>query len=202
MAAYIERGGTTIDTAPNYAGGASEEIVGRFAKSRRDELLLSTKYTASNSPHPLAGGNSRRAMIQLVEASLARLGTDRIDLMWLHFWDFTTPLDEVLRAADDLCRASKMLYFGLSYTPAWLASRAVTMAELTRTIPVSALQLEYSAAVRDVEHELLPLAAACELGVFCWGPQAAGARPGSRAMSRRLCQNAREHAQFVSSILT
>ncbi|WP_281384769.1 aldo/keto reductase [Novosphingobium piscinae] len=185
MAAYVERGGTTIDTAPNYAGGTSEEIVGRFAHGRRDELVLSTKYTASALAHPLAGGNSRRSMVGSVEASLTRLGTDRIDLLWLHFWDCTTPLDEILRAADDLCRAGKILYFGLSDTPAWVASRAVTMAELTRIVPVAALQMEYSVAVRDVEHELLPLAAACDLGVFCWGPLAAGALARGESPQRR-----------------
>lgn len=185
LAAYVERGGTTIDTAPNYSGGVSEEIVGRFAKSRRDELVLSTKFTASPSAHPLAGGNSRRAMVQSVEASLRRLGTDRVDLLWLHFWDFTAPLDEVLRAVDDLVRAGKILYFGLSDTPAWLASRAVTIAELTRSAPVIALQLEYNAASRDVEHELLPLADACDLGVFCWGPLAAGALAAGNEPVRR-----------------
>ncbi|MBP6434159.1 MAG: aldo/keto reductase [Sphingorhabdus sp.] len=185
LAAYVEHGGTTIDTAPNYASGASEEIVGRFARSRRDELVISTKYTGSTSSHPLAGGNSRRAMVQSVEASLRRLDTDRIDLLWLHFWDFTTPLDEVLRAADDLVRAGKILYFGLSDTPAWLASRAVTMAELTRSAPVVALQLEYNAASRDVEQDFLPMAKACDLGVFCWGPLAAGALAAGSAPQRR-----------------
>lgn len=185
LAAYVERGGTTIDTAPTYADGASEEIVGRFARGGRDELVLSTKFTASASSHPLAGGNSRRAIVQSVEASLRRLGTDRIDLLWLHFWDFTTPVEEVLRAVDDLVRAGKVLYFGLSDTPAWLASRAVTMAEVTRSAPVVALQLEYNVASRDVEHELLPLAKACDLGVFCWGPMAAGALAGGSSPQRR-----------------
>jgi aryl-alcohol dehydrogenase-like predicted oxidoreductase len=201
LAAYVERGGTTIDTAPNYAGGASEEIVGRFAKGRREELVLSTKFTASGSPHSVAGGNSRRAMMQSVEASLRRLGTDRIDLLWLHFWDFTTPLDEVLRAADDLVRAGKILYFGLSDTPAWLASRAVTIAELTRSAPVAALQLEYNAATRDVEHELLPLADACDLGVFCWGPLAAGALAAGDGPVRRAASSVPDDVSQIAGRL-
>jgi len=172
---FVTAGGTTIDTAPNYADGGSETIVGDFAQGRRDELVLATKYTASSSSHPLAGGNSRRAMIQSVEASLARLRTDRIDLLWLHFWDFTTPLDEILRAADDLVSAGKILYFGLSDTPAWIAARAVTLAEAQRKAPVIAVQLEYNAATRGVERDLLPMADALDLGVFCWGPLAAGA---------------------------
>lgn len=185
LRAYVERGGTTIDTAPNYAHGASEEIIGRFAKDRRDDLVLSVKYTASNSSHPLAGGNSRRSMIQSVEGSLARLNTDRIDLLWLHFWDFTTPLDEILRAADDLVRAGKVLYFGLSDTPAWIASRAATMAEMARWTPVAALQVEYNVGSRSVENDLLPLASACDMGVFCWGPLAAGALAGGEDPQRR-----------------
>lgn len=172
---FTEAGGTTIDTAPNYADGRSEEIVGDFARSRRDELVLATKYTASSSKNPLAGGNSRRSMIQSVEASLRRLKTDRIDLLWLHFWDFTTPLDEILRAADDLVRMGKILYFGLSDTPAWVAARAVTLASERRTCPVVAIQVEYNAARRSAEADLLPMADALGLGVFCWGPLAAGA---------------------------
>lgn len=175
---FADAGGTTIDTAPNYADGRSEEIVGAFARFRRNELVLSTKYTASSSPHPLAGGNSRRSMVQSVEASLRRLQTDRIDLLWLHFWDFTTPLDEILRAADDLVSAGRILYFGLSDTPAWIAARAATLATERRLVPIVALQLEYNAAVRGVERDLLPMADALGLGTFCWGPLAAGVLAG------------------------
>ncbi len=172
---FVKAGGTTIDTAPNYGDGASEEIVGAFARDKRDELVISTKYTASSSLHPLAGGNSRRSMVQSVEASLRRLQTDRIDLLWLHFWDFTTPLEEVLRAADDLVSAGKILYFGLSDTPAWIAARAVTLAEQQHQAPVIAIQLEYNAASRGVERDLLPMADGLGLAAFCWGPLAAGA---------------------------
>lgn len=184
MARFADAGGTTIDTAPNYAEGRSEEIVGEFAQGRRDELVISTKYTASSSPHPLAGGNSRRSMTQSVEASLRRLRTDRIDLLWLHFWDGTTPIDEVLRAADDLVSAGKVLYFGLSDTPAWIASRAVTLAEERRQTPVVAVQLEYNVAARGVERDLLPMANALGLSAFCWGPLAAGALAGGREPQR------------------
>lgn len=184
MSRFVAEGGTTLDTAPNYADGASEEIVGKFASSRRDELVLTTKYTGSPSSHPLAGGNSRRSMVQSVEASLRRLQTDRIDLLWLHFWDGTTPLDEILRAADDLVSAGKIIYFGLSDTPAWLSARAVTMARERRLAPVIALQLEYNAATRGVERDLLPMAEALDLGVFCWGPLAAGALADGEAPRR------------------
>lgn len=184
LAAFAEAGGTTIDTAPNYAGGESERIIGKFAKTRRGELVLSTKYTASSTRHPLAGGNSRRAMVQSVEESLRRLQTDRIDLFWLHYWDHTTPLDEILRAVDDLVSAGKILYFGLSDIPAWLASRAVTIAEQQRRAPVVALQLEYNVASRGVERDLLPMADTLGLTTFCWGPLAAGALAGSNNPKR------------------
>lgn len=175
MQSFVEAGGTMIDTAPNYAEGKSEEIVGAFARTRRDELVISTKFTAASSSHPLAGGNSRRSMMQSVEASLRRLQTDRIDLLWLHFWDGTTPMEEVLRGADDLVTAGKILYFGISDTPAWLVARAATLAEQQRRAPVVAVQLEYNAASRGVERDLLPMADALDLATFCWGPLAAGA---------------------------
>ncbi|MXO73013.1 aldo/keto reductase [Alteraurantiacibacter buctensis] len=184
MRRFVHAGGTTIDTAPNYADGRSEEIVGAFARDRRDELVLSTKYTASSSAHPLAGGNSRRSMIQSVEASLRRLQTDRIDLLWLHYWDGTTPVEEIMRAADDLVCAGKILYFGMSDTPAWLVSRAVTLAEQQRRAPVVGIQVEYNLAVRGVERDLLPMADAMNLAVFCWGPLAAGALAGATTPQR------------------
>lgn len=182
---FVAAGGTTVDTAPNYADGRAEEILGQYLSGRRDEIVVSTKYAASASPHPLAGGNSRRSMIQSVESSLRRLGTDRIDLLWLHFWDFTTPVDEILRAADDLVSAGKIVYFGLSDTPAWIASRAATIADLRGHAPVVAIQVEYSAATRGIEADLLPMADALDLGTFCWGPLAAGALAGGERPKRR-----------------
>jgi aryl-alcohol dehydrogenase-like predicted oxidoreductase len=181
---FADAGGTFIDTAPNYAGGAAEEIVGRFVAGRRDGFALATKYTASTSRHPLAGGNSRKSLRQSVEASLRRLDTDHIDLLWLHFWDGTTPTDEIVRGIDDLISAGKILYWGISDTPAWLVSRAVTMAQLVdRAAPV-AIQIEYNVMARTPERELLPMAKALDLGVVCWGPLAAGALAGGREARR------------------
>ncbi len=185
MQCFVEAGGTTIDTAPNYGDGTSEEIVGAFARSQRDELVISTKFTAASSSHPLAGGNSRRTMMQSVEGSLRRLQTDRIDLLWLHFWDGTTPMEEILRGIDDLVSSGKILYFGISDTPAWLISRAATLAEQQRRAPVIGVQLEYNAAVRGVERDLLPMADALNLAVFCWGPLAAGALAGGATPQRQ-----------------
>jgi len=182
---FTDAGGILIDTAPNYSGGASEELVGAFVAGRRYDHVISTKYTAAGARHVLAGGNSRRAMRRSVEESLQRLRTDFIDLLWLHFWDGTTPLAEILRGVEDLISAGKVLYCGFSNTPSWLISRAVTMAELrTASVPV-AVQTEYNVAVRDAERELLPMADALDLGVVCWGAMAAGALAGGSDPRRR-----------------
>ncbi|WP_337180557.1 aldo/keto reductase [Sphingopyxis granuli] len=178
LGAFAEAGGTFIDTAPNYGEGRAEEIVGKFLKGRRDKTVVATKFTASLDPHPLAGGNGRKAMRASVEASLKRLGTDYIDLLWMHFWDGTTPLEEILRGLDDLMREGKILYAGLSDTPAWLVSRALTLAEWRGWDRIAAIQIEYNIAARTPERELLPMAAALDLGVVCWGPLAAGALAG------------------------
>ncbi len=183
--AFADAGGVFIDTAPNYAGGASEEIVGRAIAGRREDFVVATKYTACTRPHILAGGNSRRSMIQSVEGSLRRLGTDHIDLLWLHYWDGTASLDEILRAFDDLVRAGKILHAGFSDTPAWLVSRAATMADLRGWAPLVAVQLEYNLATRSAERELLPMAGALDLGAVCWGPLAAGALAGGSSPERR-----------------
>lgn len=183
--AYADAGGDFIDTAPSYGDGQAEKIVGLAIKECRERFVVATKYTASTDRHPLAGGNSRLALIRSVEDSLRRLGTDRIDLLWLHFWDGTTPLEEILRGLDDCVSSGKVLYTGLSNTPAWLVSRAATMAELRGWIRPAAIQIEYNAAARDAERELTPMAAALGLGVLAWGPLAAGALACSEGPKRR-----------------
>nr|WP_200892261.1 aldo/keto reductase [Aliterella atlantica] len=116
---YIERGGNFIDTANNYANGTSETFLGEFIGDKREQLVLATKYSLNTRPgDPNAGGNHRKNLIQSVEASLKRLRTDYIDLYWLHCWEFRTPIEEVMRALDDLVRAGKILYLGISDTPA------------------------------------------------------------------------------------
>ncbi|MCB1348431.1 MAG: aldo/keto reductase [Maritimibacter sp.] len=182
---FAGAGGTLLDTAPNYAGGASEQIIGDFLKGQRDDFVVSTKYTASTSGHILAGGNSARTMIRSLEESLGRLGTDYVDIFWLHYWDGTTPMAEIVKAFDALVTAGKIRHFGFSDTPAWLVSRAVTMAELRGWSMPAAVQIEYSLAARDAERELLPMADALGLGAVGWGPLAAGALAGGAAPARR-----------------
>lgn len=180
---YLDRGGNFIDTATYYAGGASEEMVGRFAQGRRDELVLATKYSLARQSHANGAGNSRKSMMLAVEESLRRLKTDYIDLYFLHIWDGLTPADEVLRAFDDLVRTGKVLYVGLSDTPAWQVARLQTMAELRGWSRFAALQIEYNLLQRSVERDLVAAAAALGIGVLPWSPLASGRLGGKYARS-------------------
>jgi aryl-alcohol dehydrogenase-like predicted oxidoreductase len=179
IAAYAEAGGNFIDTANKYHEGQSEEIVGSFLGSERDRWVLASKYTlAMRSGDPNAAGNSRKNMRQSVEASLRRLRTDYLDLLWVHAWDFVTPVEEVMRALDDLVSAGKVNYVALSDAPAWIASQANTLAALRGWSPFVALQLEYSLIERTGERELLPVADAFGLSVTAWAPMGGGVLTG------------------------
>jgi aryl-alcohol dehydrogenase-like predicted oxidoreductase len=168
--AYGEAGGNFIDTACNYTDGASERIVGELVAADRDHWVLATKYGLTGRPDdPNAGGNHRKNLQRTLEASLGRLGTDHLDLLWLHMWDGMTPVEEVVRTLDDAVSAGKVLYVGVSDTPAWVVARAVTMAELRGWAPFTGLQVPWSLADRAVEREHLPLAAALDLAVTPWG---------------------------------
>jgi len=177
---YIERGGNFIDTANFYGQmGQSEALLGKLVKGRRDRLVISTKYSLTTSPgDPNASGNHRKNMVRSVEDSLGRLQTDYIDLYYLHMWDFRTPVDEILRAFDDLVRAGKILYIGLSDTPAWQASRMQAIAELRGWSQFCALQISYSLIERTVEREMIPMAAQMGLGVCPWSPLGGGVLAG------------------------
>lgn len=176
---YAERGGNFLDTANGYTNGTSERYVGKFVEGRRDRFVLATKYTMSTRPgDPNAGGNHRKNLVQSLEASLRRLGTDYVDLYWVHAFDSRTPLDETMRALDDAVRQGKVLYVGFSDAPAWVVARANTLAELRGWTPFTALQIEYSLAQRTVERELLPMARALGLGVLPWSPLAGGVLSG------------------------
>jgi aryl-alcohol dehydrogenase-like predicted oxidoreductase len=176
---YLERGGNFIDTANFYTNGSSEKLLGQFMADRRESVVLATKYTLNMQPgNPNAGGNHRRNMVRSVEASLKRLGTDYIDLLYLHIWDNLTPIDEVMRGFDDLVRAGKVLYAGISDTPAWQVARMQTLADLRGWTPLVALQIEHSLIERTVERELLPMAHELGLGVMAWSPLGSGVLSG------------------------
>ena len=180
--AFLEAGGNFIDTANIYTNGRSETLLGEFLKGDRDRAVLATKYTnAMPGTDPNAGGNQRKNMMRSVEASLKRLQTDYIDLYWLHIWDRITPLDEVMRAFDDLVRQGKILHAGVSDMAAWAVARANTLAELRGWTPFVGLQIEYSLIERTVERELIPMSEALGLGVTAWSPLAGGVLTGKYA---------------------
>ncbi|MCG5235379.1 aldo/keto reductase [Xanthobacter oligotrophicus] len=178
--AYVEAGGNFIDTADIYQFGQSEEFLGSLLNGRREDFLLATKFTNGASPNAnrLVTGNSRKAMVASIEASLRRLKTDRIDLYWVHHPDEVTPAEEIVRGLDDLARAGKILYAGLSNFPAWRLARAVTLAELTGAVPVAAAQFEYSLVRREPEADLLPACAALGIGAVTWSPLGGGMLTG------------------------
>jgi aryl-alcohol dehydrogenase-like predicted oxidoreductase len=168
--AYADYDGNFIDTANRYTEGTSEKFVGKFIASDREHFVLATKYTLfMRRDDPNFSGNHRKNMVQSLEASLKRLNTDYIDLYWLHAWDFTTPMEEVLCALDDMVRAGKILYTGVSDTPAWIVSRMNTIAELRGWTQFTGLQIKYSLLERTVERELLPMARKLDIAVTPWG---------------------------------
>ena len=169
--AYREAGGNFIDTANFYTGGSSERFVGEFVASHRGEVVLATKCgNAVPGRDANAGGNQRKNMAQAVEASLKRLGTDYIDLYWLHAWDQITPAEEVMRGFDDLVRAGKVLYIGISDAPAWVVAKSNTLAELRGWTRYVGLQINYSLLERTVERELIPVAKDQGMTVVAWSP--------------------------------
>lgn len=178
--AYAEAGGNFIDTADAYQFGQSEELLGSLLAGRRDNFVVATKFTNGAAPdsNRLTTGNSRRALVTSVEASLKRLNTDRIDLYWAHRPDGVTPLEELVRGFEDLARAGKILYAGLSNFPAWQLSRAATLAELTNALPIAAVQFEHSLVHRQPEADLFQTSDALGLGVVTWSPLGGGMLTG------------------------
>ena len=183
---YVEAGGNFIDTASNYTDGTSERYVGELLSGDRDRFVLATKYTLSlDRDDPNAGGNHRKSLVRALDQSLRRLEPDYVDLLWLHMRDDLTPIDEAVRALDDQVRLGKVLYVGISDSPAWVVAQANTLADLRGWSPFVALQIPYSAASRDPERELLPMAAALGLAVVPWGVLGAGVLTGKPAEERR-----------------
>jgi aryl-alcohol dehydrogenase-like predicted oxidoreductase len=200
---FVEAGGNFIDTANNYANGMSEQLVGEFTQGERERFVISTKYTLNRrAADPNGGGNHRKNLVQSLEASLKRLKTDYIDLYWLHAWDFLTPVEEVMRGLDDLVRAGKILYVGVSDTPAWIVAQANTLATLRGWTPFVGLQVEYSLIERDAERELLPMARAFGMAVTPWSPLGGGVLSGkynaNRAAAGRLANRADDRTLSIA----
>jgi len=178
--AYVERGGNFIDTANVYTNGTSERFVGEFVAGARERFVIATKYTLSTNPaDPNASGNHRKNMVQSVEASLKRLGTDYIDLYWVHAYDdYLTPIEETMRALDDLVRSGKVLYVGVSDMPAWLVAQGNTIADLRGSSRFVGLQIEYSLIQRTPERDLIPMARSLDIAVTPWGAIGGGVLSG------------------------
>ncbi|MCC6177103.1 MAG: aldo/keto reductase [Chloroflexi bacterium] len=179
FAAFLEAGGNFVDTANNYTQGTSEQFLGELIGPNRDRLVVATKATMTGQrDDPNAGGNHRKNIVQTVEASLTRLKTEYLDLLWIHAWDQITPVEELMRTLDDLVRQGKVLYVGISNTPAWVVAHANTLATLRGWTPFVGIQVEYSPIERTPERELLPMARALGLGVTSWSPLGAGLLTG------------------------
>jgi aryl-alcohol dehydrogenase-like predicted oxidoreductase len=179
---YLARGGNFIDTANGYTKGHSEKIIGdhlgRHA-AKRDRVVIATKFlTNMYRGDPNGGGASRKAIVAQCEQSLRRLQTDYIDLYWMHAWDATVPVEETMRALDDLVRDGKVRFLGFSDAPAWKCAQAQTIAGFRGWAPLIALQIEYSLLERTVEGELVPMARELGLGVTPWSPLARGVLTG------------------------
>ncbi len=210
--AYDDAGGNVVDTAINYRGGASEEIVGELLAGRRDRFVLSTKYTVSRDrDDPNAAGNNRKNLRLSLQTSLRRLRTDYIDIYWVHMWDRHTPAEETMRALDDEVSAGRILYVGISDTPAWVVARANTLAEWRGWTAFAGLQAPYSLLQRDIERELLPMAESTGMTVAAWSPLAGGilsgkfttpngAEPGTRVSAAAVTSQQREVAATVQEV--
>jgi aryl-alcohol dehydrogenase-like predicted oxidoreductase len=177
--AYVNAGGNFIDTAINYTNGSSEKFVGELTESDREHFVIATKYTlARRRGDPNAAGNARKNMVESVHTSLKRLRTDYIDLYYLHAWDSTTPVEEVMRGFDDLVSQGKVLYIAISDTPAWVVSMANVMAELRGWSRFVGMQARYSLADRAAERDLIPMARALDIAVLPWSVLGAGVLTG------------------------
>lgn len=182
MDRFIALGGNFIDTANAYTKGHSEKIIGDHLgrhPSKRDRMVIATKFFSNMyAGDPNGGGANRKAIIGACEQSLRRLQTSYIDLYWMHSWDGTTPIEETMRALDDLVRDGKVRYIGFSDTPAWKCAEAQLLARFRGYAPLVALQIEYSLLERTVEGELMPMARELGFGVTPWSPLKSGVLSG------------------------
>lgn len=205
--AFAAAGGNFIDTSNNYTDGSSERILGRCLGAERDRYVVATKYTLSERMGDLnAAGNHRKNLTATVEASLRRLNTDYIDLLYLHMWDSTTPIEEILYAFDTLARSGKVLHVGFSDTPAWIVAKACAIARLRGWVTPVAMQFEYSLLSRTAERELLPMAEDAGLAALAWGTLEGGAlsgkysRPVAPGEARRMHEAGADALTLVETL--
>jgi len=186
--AAVDGGVNFVDTANSYAGGQSEILTGRALQGKRDKVVLATKFTNPMGPGPNDSGMSRKHIMDAIEGSLTRLQTDYVDLYYIHHVDSRTPLEETLRALDDLVHQGKVRYIACSNYQAWRLMEAIWVSDSNGLARFIAYQPQYSLVVRDIEQELVPLCQFKGLGIVCWGPLASGFltgkyKPGQREVS-------------------
>ncbi|MDB5582450.1 MAG: aldo/keto reductase [Bradyrhizobium sp.] len=211
--AYIDAGGNIVDTSSRYRFGQSEEMLGSLMGDKRSNLIVASKYSRGDVFNaPLATlGASRKTMVQSVEASLRRLQTDRIDILFVHMDDYLTPIEEIVRGFDDLIGAGKIVYGAFSNYPAWRLAYGAAVANVRGWAPICGMQIEYSLLQRTPERELLPMADACGLGVLAYSPLAGGLLTGKyrkgeggRAVEYKealLHEDAGECADVISEVV-
>ena len=198
--AFANAGGNFIDTANRYTEGTSEKYVGEFINSDRDHFVVATKYSLIDRRNDLNfGGNHRKNMLRSVEGSLKRLNTDYIDILYLHAWDFTTPVEEVLKGMNDLVSSGKILYAAISDTPAWIVSQANAVADLRGWTRFNALQVEHSLIQRTVERDLLPMAKNLDIAITAWAPLAGGALTGKYLEKNNDNKRLKENSERLNS---
>jgi len=202
---YLAVGGNFIDTANGYTKGHSEKIIGDHlgrVPHRRDRVVLATKFLSNMyRGDPNGGGSHRKAVMAQCEQSLRRLQTDYIDLYWMHAFDATTPIEETLRALDDLVASGKVRYIGFSDTPAWKCAEAQTIARFRGWAPLIALQIEYSLLERTVEGELIPMAIELGMGVTPWSPLKSGVLSGKYKREQHGQHQGDGRTQWAASAL-
>ena len=211
--AFAAAGGNFIDTSSNYTNGTAERFIGDFVAADRDYWVIATKYTlrrpGSNPADLNAGGNARKIMVRTVVQSLGRLRTDHIDLLYLHMWDYSTRPEEVLRGLDDLVRAGKVHYVGISDTPAWVVSRAQAIAELRGWSSFVAYQGAYNVVSRGIEADVLPMSRALGLSVLAFDLLGGGALtgkfnrpegPGEPTRARQIDEPSRAAADVIMRV--
>jgi len=196
--AYLEAGGNFLDTADIYNGGTSERMLGKFVGDQREYLVLASKYSLNTRvDDPNAGGSHRKNLVQSLDASLRRLQTDYLDLYWVHGWDGSTDMAEVMRALDDQVRAGKILHIGISNAPAWVIASANTLARERGWTTFTAMQLHYNLLERSIEREHLALAGAQDMAILPWSPLAGGFLTGK--FDRSAAEQEREGSRLSTS---
>ncbi len=186
---YADAGGNFLDTANIYH---SEEVVGECVEGRRDRFVISTKYTFSmDQENANYGGNNRKSLVLAVEDSLRKLKTDYIDLFYVHFWEFRTPIEELMRGLDDLLASGKVLYLAASNFPAWKVAQANAISDLRGWNRFIGFQARYSMVERTVERDIIPMAEEMGITILPWGPLGSGVLTGKYKSEDRVESDAK-----------